>query len=592
VIFGPSRARAGGSEQDLGPTTDHKRSGMVARVGFALFLIVGLITRASSSSNRRRGVSGRRHRTGTGSALQLDSLLSTDHKRTAAKLALLGFALFLVAGLLALVMRGELAQPGLQVVSANTYDELFTIHGSLMIYFVMTPFALALGLYFVPLQIGAAEVAAPRLTAFGFWLIAGGAVTLLSGFLTDGGAGRGGWTAYLPLSGEQGTPGPGMDMWVIGVLLAALGSTVIAATTLATIFRHRAPGMSMFRIPPFSWAILFTCLMTVTAFPVLVVAMALLLAERLGAGILDPGSGPVLYQHLFWFYGHPVVYVMFFPFLGAVAEVVATFSQRRLFGYRPLVFSLLLFTGISMAVWAHHMFATGQLSTSLSNYFAFSSHLLAVPAGIEYFDLIATMIGGAILLRTPMLFALGFMAQFLIGGLTGIIVGSPPIDYHVHDSYFVVGHFHYTLFAGSLFGGFAGLYYWFPKITGVMLREGLGKAHFVLMAIGANLTFFPMLLLGYDGMPRRVADYPADAGFGTDNLLASFGAAVIALSILVFIVNLVVSLRRRRPAGDDPWRAQTLEWATSSPPPRLNFRSLPPIRSRTPLLDLRSEPGQ
>ena len=521
--------------------------------------------------------------------LRPGALLSTDHKRTAAKLGILGFALFLIAGLLALLMRSELAQPGLQIVSTNTYDELFTMHGSLMIYFVMTPFALALGLYFAPLQIGAAEVAAPRLTAFGFWLIAGGAVTLLSGFLTDGGAGRAGWTAYLPLSNSTGTPGSGMDMWVIGVLLAAVGSTVIAATVLATLLRHRAPGMNLFRMPPFCWTIFFTCLMTVTAFPVLVVVMGLLLAERLGAHVLDPGGGPVLYQHLFWFYGHPVVYVMFFPFLGIVAEVVATFSRKRLFGYGALVFSLLMFTGISMAVWAHHMFATGQLSTSLNDYFAFSSHALAVPAGIEYFELIATMIGGAILLRTPMLFALGFMVQFLIGGLTGIIVGSPPLDYHVTDTYFVVGHFHYTLFAGSLFGAFAGFYYWFPKVTGAMLRERLGRVHFVLMVIGANLTFFPMLLLGYDGMPRRIADYSADSGFGTDNLISSIGAGVIAISILVFIFNVVISLRAREPSGNDPWGGQTLEWATTSPPPPLNFESLPPIRSRTPLLDLREE---
>ena len=521
--------------------------------------------------------------------LQLESLLSTDHKRTAAKLAVVAFVAFLAGGVLALIMRSELAEPGLQVVSSNTYDQLFTMHGSLMIYYVMVPFALALGLYFVPLQIGAADVAAPRLTSFGFWLIAGGMITLVSGFLADGGAARAGWTAYPPLSGAQGTPGSGMDMWVIGVLLGAVGGTVIAATVLATIFRHRAPGMSLFQIPPFTWTILFTCMMTVVAFPVLAVAMALLLADRLGADVFESGSGPVIYQHLFWFYGHPVVYIMFFPFLGAVAEVVATFSRKRLFGYNAFVLGLLLFTGASMAVWAHHMFATGQLSTSLNNYFAFSSHILAVPAGIEYFDLVATMIGGAILLRTPMLFALGFLVQFLIGGLTGIMVGSPPIDYHVHDSYFVVGHFHYTLFAGSLFGGFAGLYYWFPKVTGAMLREGLGKVHFVLMAIGANLTFFPMLLVGYNGMPRRVADYPADAGFTTDNLLSTIGSGLIALSIVVFLVNLVVSLRRRVTAGDDPWGGQTLEWATSSPPPRFNFRRLPAIRSRTPLLDEREE---
>ena len=521
--------------------------------------------------------------------LELDALLSTDHKRTAAKLAVLALLLFLLAGLLALVMRSELAEPGLQVVGESTYDQLFTIHGSLMIYFVMTPLALALGLYFVPLQIGAAEIAAPRLTAFGYWLIAGGAITLLSGVLADGGPGQAGWTAYPPLSGSQATPGSGMDMWVIGVLLAAAGSTLLAGTILATILRHRAPGMTLFRMPPFTWTIFFTCLMTLFAFPVLVAAMALLLAARLGAGIFDSGSGPVIYQHLFWFYGHPVVYVMFFPYLGAVAEVVATFSRRRLFGYPVFVLGLVIFTGLSMAVWAHHMFATGQLSTSLNNYFAFSSHVLAIPAGIEYFDLIATMIGGAILLRTPMLFALGFMVQFLIGGLTGIIVGSPPIDYQVHDSYFVVGHFHYTLFAGSLFGGFAGIYYWFPKVTGAMLREGLGKAHFVLMAIGANMTFFPMLILGYDGMPRRVADYPADAGFTSANLISSIGSGVIAVSVAIFLVNVVISLRRREPAGDDPWGGQSLEWATSSPPPRFNFRSLPPVRSRTPVLDRREK---
>jgi cytochrome c oxidase subunit 1 len=517
--------------------------------------------------------------------VQLGSVLSTDHKRSAAKLGILALTCFLAGGVLALLIRLELAQPGLQIVTPDTYDALFSMHGSLMIYFVMTPLALALGLYFVPLQIGASDVAAPRLTAFAVWLMVGGAATLLSGFLADNGPGRAGWTAFTPLSDSQPTPGSGMDMWVIGVLLGAIGASILAGTIFATIFRHRAPGMSMFRIPPFTWTILFTCLMTVIALPVLAVAMALLLADRLGADMLESGSGPVIYQHLFWFYGHPVVYVMFFPFLGAVAEVICTFSRKRLFGYRGFILGLLIFTGISMAVWAHHMFATGQLSTSLNDYFSFSSHILALPAGIEYFDLTVTMIGGAILLRTPMLFAIGFLVQFLIGGLSGIIVGSPPLDYHVHDSYFVVAHFHYTLFAGSLFGGFAGIYYWFPKVTGAMLREGLGKAHFVLMVIGANLTFFPMFILGYDGMPRRVADYPDDAGFTTANLISSIGAGLIAISIAIFLANLALSLRRRRTAGDDPWGGQTLEWATTSPPPRFNFRALPPIRSRTPLLD-------
>ncbi|MFL5892981.1 MAG: cbb3-type cytochrome c oxidase subunit I [Solirubrobacterales bacterium] len=511
-------------------------------------------------------------------------ILATDHKRTAARIAVAAFVFFIASGVLALLMRSELAQPGLQIVSTDTYNQLFTMHGSGMIYLVVTPLALAVGLYFVPLQIGAADVVAPRLTAFGFWLFLGGGLTMYSGFLTSTGAGKDGWTAFYPLSGEQATPGTGMDMWIIGVALAVAGMMLVAATILLTLIRQRAPGMDITRLSPFSWSMFFTCAMTVTSFPVLIVAMGLLLADRNLGGVFDSPGGPATYQTLFWFYGHPVVYVMFFPFLGIVADVVATFSRRRLFGYPFLVLSLFAFTGLSMTVWAHHMFATGQVN---NEYYSLTSTALAIPAGVEYFDVIATMIGGAILLRTPMLFALGFLALFLIGGLTGIVVGSPPIDYHVHDTYFVVAHFHYTLFGGSLMGAFAGAYYWFPKVSGVMLREWIGKLQFALLFIGVNLTFFPMFLLGYNGMPRRVADYSPTAGFTGDNRLATIGAYVIALGIAAFIANLIVSLRRRQPAGDDPWEGQTLEWATSSPPPRLNFSGLPPIRSYAPLLDLR-----
>jgi cytochrome c oxidase subunit I len=510
--------------------------------------------------------------------------LATDHKRVAIRTAVLAFVFFIASGILALLMRTELAQPGLQIVSTDTYNQLFTMHGSGMVFLVITPLALAVGLYFVPLQIGAADVAAPRLTSLGFWLYAGGGLTMYAGFLTTGGAGKDGWTAYYPLSGEQATPGTGMDMWIIGVALAVAGMALIAGTILVTLMRLRAPGMDVTRLSPFSWSMFFTCAMTVTSFPVLVVAMGLLFADRHLGPVFDTPGGSVTYQHLFWFYGHPVVYVMFFPFLGMVAEVVATFSRRRLFGYPLLVLGLFAFTGLSMTVWAHHMFATGQVN---NQYYSLTSTALAIPAGIEYFDVIATMIGGVVLLRTPMLFALGFLVLFLFGGFTGIIVGSPPLDYHVTDSYFVVAHFHYTLFGGSLMGAFAGAYYWFPKVTGAMLREGLGKLHFALLFVGVNLTFFPMFLLGYDGMPRRVANYSPTAGFVTDNLLATIGAFVIAAGILVFVINLVVSLRRREPAGHDPWGGQTLEWATTSPPPRLNFTSLPPIRSYAPLLDLR-----
>jgi cytochrome c oxidase subunit I len=513
-------------------------------------------------------------------------LASTDHKRTAAKVGVASLCFFLLSGLLALLMRAELAQPGLQFISDNTYNELFSMHGSGMIFLFLTPAALGLGLYLVPLQVGAAEVAAPRLALGGFWLYLCGGLAMYSGFLTDSGAGKDTWTATIPLSNSTHTPGVGMDLWVIGVGLATLGSLLIALTILLTIVRLRAPGMTMLRLPVFSWTMLVTTFMVLASFPVLIVAMGLLLAERHLGGVFDGATGSIAYQHLFWFYGHPVVYVMFFPFVGAVAEVVATFSRKRFFGYRALVLSLLVFTALSMAVWGHHMFVTGAVQ---NQYFSLTSHLLAVPAGIEYFDLIATMIGGSILLRTPMLFALGFICQFLIGGLTGIIVASPPLDYHVNGSFFIVAHFHYTLFAGSLFGLLAGVHYWFPKVSGAMLREGLGKLSFWLLAIGANLTFFPMFFLGFDGMPRRVPDYAPR--LGDLNLLSSIGAGAIALGVLVFLANVWVSLRHRRPAGDDPWQGQTLEWATSSPPPRHNFDSLPPVGSYAPLLDRREEAG-
>jgi cytochrome c oxidase subunit 1 len=513
-------------------------------------------------------------------------LASTDHKRTAAKVGLASLFFFGLSGLLALLMRAELAQPGLQFVSDHTYDELFSMHGAGMIFLFLTPAALGLGLYLVPLQVGAAEVAAPRLALGGFWLYLCGGLAMYSGFLTDSGAGSATWTATIPLSSSTHTPGVGMDLWVIGAGLATLGSLLIALTVLLTIVRLRAPGMTMLRLPVFSWTMLVTTFMVLASFPVLVVAMGLLLAERHIGGIFTGATGSIAYQHLFWFYGHPVVYVMFFPFVGAVAEVVATFSRKRFFGYRALVVSLLVFTSLSMAVWGHHMFVTGAVQ---NQYFSLTSHLLAVPAGIEYFDLIATMIGGSILFRTPMLFALGFICQFLIGGLTGIIVASPPLDYHVNGSFFIVAHFHYTLFAGSLFGLLAGVHYWFPKATGAMLREGLGKLSFWLLAIGANLTFFPMFFLGFDGMPRRVPDYAPR--LGDLNLLSSIGAGVIALGVIVFLANVWVSLRRRLPAGDDPWQGQTLEWATASPPPRHNFDSLPRVGSYAPLLDHREEGG-
>jgi cytochrome c oxidase subunit I len=511
---------------------------------------------------------------------------STDHKALGARLFVMAFGFFALAGVLALLMRTELATPKLNLFSHMGYNELFTMHGSTMIYLFAMPMVLALGAYMVPLQIGAADLAWSRVALIGFWMILGGGLIMWSGFFTVNGAASAGWYAYDPLSDRVNTPGNGEDFWIIGVLLAAVGAFLIAACILATIVRRRAPGMSMLRLPTFSWTMVVTCLMVLTAFPPLIVAMALLLIQRAHGGIYTQPNGPFAYQQLFWFFGHPVVYIIFFPFLGAVTEVIATFSRRRWFGYRPFVFSLLFFAALSMSVWGHHLLTTGGVPT---RFFALTSTALLVPAGIEYFDSLATMWRGRIRLTVAMLFAIGFLLMFLVGGLTGIWVASPPLNYEANGSYFIVAHFHYTLFGGSVLGMFAAIYYWFPKVTGRLLDEGLGRVHFVLSLVGVNLTFFPMFLLGADGMPRRVADYPGASGWQPLNDVATAGSYVLAVSVAVFLANVVLSLRRNIAAGPDPWLGHTLEWTTASPPPRHNFVAVPPIRSFAPLLDLREQ---
>jgi cytochrome c oxidase subunit 1 len=515
----------------------------------------------------------------------LRALASTDHKRVAAHAVAVSFAFFLAGGVLALIMRSQLAADG-GVVSQNVYDELFTMHGSTMVYLFVVPIGLAAGIYFVPLQVGAAEVAAPRAALAGLWLLIAGGVAMWSGFLTSSGAATASWWGFDPLSDSIHSPGSGMELWIFGVALVTIGQLLWAGCVLMTALRRRAPGMTLLRMPVFTWTMVVTCLMTLFAFPALILALALLWAQRHFGGVLPGGIGAVDYQQLFWFYGHPVVYVMFFPFVGMVAETISTFSGRRFFGYRAFVVALLAFAGLSMSVWGHHMFTMGQVT---NKYFALTSTALVVPAGIEYLDFLGTLWRGALRFTTAFLFAIGFIVQFLIGGLTGIVVASPPLDYHLNMTYFVIAHFHYTIFAGSAFGLFAGIYYWFPKVTGAMLREGLGRVHFVLLVIGTNLTFFPMFLLGAEGMLRRISAYPLSTHWHGLNVLSTIGSGVIALATIVFIVNVAVSLRVRRPAGNDPWLAHTLEWATSSPPPRYNFRELPPILSYAPLLDLREQ---
>ena len=380
-----------------------------------------------------------------------------------------------------------------------------------------------------------------------------------------------------------------MDLWIVGVALAGLGMLLMGSTVLWTVLPKRAPGMTMLRIPVFSWSIVATNLMVIGSFPALLAAVGILTIGRLRPDLFTENVWNIGYQHVFWFFGHPVVYIMFFPFIATVAEVVATFAGRRFFGYKAFVLSQLTFAALSMSVWGHHLFASGQVS---NNYYSLTSIALVIPAGVEYFDLLATVLGGRLRFPTPMLFALALLPQFLIGGLTGIMVGTPALDYQLNGSYFVVGHWHYTLAAGSAFGLFAGVYFWFPKATGRMLREGLGKAHFWLWVLGMNLTFLPMFWLGLHGMPRRIPTYLPQDGFTTLNFIATIGAGLQGVGALVFVANVVVSLWRPRYTPPDPWQGHTLEWATSSPPPTFNFSThypLPLVHSYAPLLDLREQ---
>ncbi|HWC82737.1 MAG TPA: cbb3-type cytochrome c oxidase subunit I [Pseudonocardiaceae bacterium] len=513
-------------------------------------------------------------------------LTTTDHKRIAILTGGTALVVFFAMGVLALLMRYQLSRPDNHFLSNQVYDEIFTIHGSGMIYLSITPFALAIGLYLVPLQIGAPNVAAPRVTMAGFWLYLFGAVIMLSGFSVSTGTAQSGWTEYTPLSDSRFSPGAGQDLWIAGVFLSTTGLILIGGTVLWTVLLKRARGMTMLRLPVLCWSVIATNLMVLGAFPALLAALGLVVFGRMVPSVFMNNIWNIGYQNLFWFYAHPVVYVMFFPFVGAVCEVLATFSRRRFFGYTGTALALLVFAALSMSVWGHHMFTTGQAA---DDYYSLTSISLLIPAGIEYFGMLGTILGGRLVYRTPMLFALAFIPQFLIGGLTGIMVGTPVLDYQERGSYFVVAHFHYTLLAGSVFGLFAGMYFWFPKMTGRMLSERLGRWHFWLMVIGTNATFLPMFWMGMLGMPRRVASYLPEDGIGMPNLISSCGAAVLGIAMLIFAVNLIRTLRGPATAPDDPWGGFTLEWATSSPPPPLNFQgtALPPITSYAPLLDQR-----
>ncbi len=513
-------------------------------------------------------------------------LTTTDHKRIGLAYMFTAFAFYLVGGALAMLIRAELARPGEQLVNNATYNELFTMHGSIMLFLFLGPFAFGLANYFVPLHIGARDMAFPRLNALSYWFFLFGGITMLSGFLTADGAADFGWTGYAPLSSVIRSPGVGADLWIIALVLTGLSGVLTAVNIVATVLTMRAEGMTMFRMPIFTWNMLVTSILVLIAFPMLTAAAAMLFADRhFGAHIFDIAAGgqPILWQHLFWFFGHPEVYILVLPYFGVITEILPVHSRRPVFGYAGLVFATISIAALSVGVWAHHMFVTGAVSLP---FFTGFSMLIAVPTGVKIFNWLGTMWGGSITFTVPMLFAIGFIFTFLLGGLTGVLLATAPIDFAVTDTYFVVAHMHYVLFGGSVFALFAGIYHWFPKITGRFLSVRLGKVHFWMTLIGFHLTFAIQHVLGLRGMPRRVPDYVDAYGFDWMNLLSSVGAAVLGASTLPFLWNVWRSWKHGELAGDDPWGGHTLEWATSSPPPAENFTGpLPPIRSDRPVWD-------
>jgi cytochrome c oxidase subunit 1 len=520
-------------------------------------------------------------------------LTTTDHKALGVAYALTSMGFLAIAGLLAAIIRFELAQPGLQLVDESTYNSVFTIHGSVMVYLFAVPFGFALANYLIPLQIGAPDLAFPRLNALSYWLYPLGGLVMLLGFATDGGAANFGWFAYPPLSGPIGSPGLGADLWIVSIILTGTSGTLTAVNVIATVTMMRAPGMTMFRMPILTWNLFLTSFMVLLAFPVLTGALIMLEADRLfDTHIYDPvaGGSPLLWQHLFWFFGHPEVYIVALPFFGVVTEIIPVFSRRPIFGYKGLVLATLAIAGLSTSVWAHHMFTTDKV---VLPFFAGTSLLIAVPTGVKVFNWIGTMWGGSLSFEPPMLFALGFIVTFVAGGITGVMLASPTLDFHLSDTYFVVAHFHYVMGGTVVFAFFAAIYFWWPKVTGRMLSKRLGTIHFWLLVVGFNSTFFVMHLLGRDGMPRRVADYAEVDRFERWNMVSSLGMVVLTASFVPFVINLVRSLRSDPTGEADPWHANSLEWATSSPPPHHNFTWLPPIRSERPVFDLRwvNHPG-
>ena len=518
-------------------------------------------------------------------------ITTVDHKRIGILYGATAFLFFLIGGIEALLLRVQLGTPDNTFLAPDTYNQLFTMHGTTMIFLAIMPLSAMFFNFMIPLQIGARDVAFPRLNAFSYWVFLAGGLLLNSSFLF-GLAPDQGWYGYANLTSRQFSPGMNVDFWLLGLQILGIASLAAAVNFFVTIVNMRAPGMTLMRMPIFVWMSFITQILLLLAFPVITVALVMLMFDRnFGTHFFVPSGGgdPLLWQHLFWIFGHQEVYILILPAFGIISEVLPVFSRKPLF-YAAMVFSGAFIAFLGFGVWSHHMFTTG-MGPIADTFFSLTTMLIAVPTGVKVFNWMGTIWGGSIQYRVPMYFALGFIAMFVIGGLSGVMHASPPADLQQNDTYFIVAHFHYVLFGGSIFGLTAGAYYWWPKMSGRMLDETLGKVHFWLMLIGFNVTFFPMHILGLNGMPRRVYTYPAGLGFETLNQIETVGSFILALSFLVFIANIVRTMRSPRNAPADPWNGATLEWAIPSPPQEWNFAEIPVVHGRDALWELKRQRG-